>query len=246
MKSNVLKLIFKLLGYRYSKSLSKIIDKVYSIRQDTKYVQDSYSQEGEDLILSRFFGERDNGFFVDIGAHHPKRFSNTYIFYLKGWRGINIDALSGSKNIFDIERPEDINLEVGVNEIEGDLNYYSFNEPALNTFDKSEADNYLNGGVYSLIEVKRLETKTLSSILDIYVNVNQEIDFISVDVEGLDLNVLKSNDWLKYKPKIVLVEILHFDFKSFSKNQVVLFMESVGYAFYAKTVNTVFFQRIDI
>ena len=56
----------------------------------------SYSQEGEDLILERFFEGKEIGFFVDIGAHHPMRFSNTYIFYLKGWRGINVDATPGS------------------------------------------------------------------------------------------------------------------------------------------------------
>jgi hypothetical protein len=60
-----------------------------------------YSQEGEDLIASRLFPNQSTGFYVDIGAHHPTRFSNTYLLYTKGWRGINIDPLPGSKELFD-------------------------------------------------------------------------------------------------------------------------------------------------
>ena len=55
-----------------------------------------YSQEGEDMILGKIFSGQKHGFYVDVGAHHPLRFSNTYLFYLKGWRGINIDAMPGS------------------------------------------------------------------------------------------------------------------------------------------------------
>ena len=102
----------------------------------------SYSQEGEDLILNRFFNNKENGFYVDVGAHHPRRFSNTYSFYKKGWRGINIDALPGSMVAFNKERPNDINLEIGISKKESELLYYMFNEPALNTFSETEAVSY--------------------------------------------------------------------------------------------------------
>ncbi len=71
----------------------------------------SYSQEGEDLILQRFFETKENGFYIDVGAHNPTRFSNTFIFYLKGWRGINIEPTPGSKTAFDSVRPKDLNIE---------------------------------------------------------------------------------------------------------------------------------------
>lgn len=77
-----------------------------------------YSQEGEDLILETFFDEVKNGFFVDIGAYDPIRFSNTYLFYLKGWTGINIDARPESMNDFDEIRPKDINLEIAIGQQE--------------------------------------------------------------------------------------------------------------------------------
>ena len=70
-----------------------------------------YSQNGEDLILNRFLENKKNGFYIDIGAHHPIRFSNTYLFYKKGWRGINIDAMPGSMDLFNKIRSRDINIE---------------------------------------------------------------------------------------------------------------------------------------
>ncbi|MFM6346540.1 MAG: hypothetical protein ACKPFK_15520, partial [Dolichospermum sp.] len=94
-----------------------------------KYHNISYSQEGEDLILARFFEKEKNGFYVDIGAHHPQRFSNTYYFYLKGWSGINIDAMPGSMKIFDDLRPLDINLEIPISDKSEILTYYEFDEP---------------------------------------------------------------------------------------------------------------------
>ncbi|MCP2732462.1 FkbM family methyltransferase, partial [Symplocastrum sp. BBK-W-15] len=94
----------------------------------------SYSQEGEDMIISRFFEGKKQGFYVDVGAHHPQRFSNTYRFYLQGWRGINIDAMPGSMEIFNKIRANDINLEISISDCNQILTYYEFNEPALNGF----------------------------------------------------------------------------------------------------------------
>ena len=75
------------------------------------YAKRSYSQEGEDMLLDRFLEDRSVGFYVDVGAHHPKRFSNTYRLYCRGWRGLNIDANPGSMTLFQKLRPRDINVE---------------------------------------------------------------------------------------------------------------------------------------
>jgi hypothetical protein len=84
---------------------------IYAYRWDS-WQRSSWSQEGEDLILARIFGDKPDGFYVDVGAHHPKRFSNTYYFYRRGWRGINIDAMPGSMLAFNRLRPSDINIEL--------------------------------------------------------------------------------------------------------------------------------------
>lgn len=88
------------------------------------------------MVLRRFFEQKKKGFYVDIGAHHPKRFSNTYYFYRIGWSGINIDAMPGSMRLFEKWRPRDVNLEVGVSANESVLEYFVFNEPALNGFSR--------------------------------------------------------------------------------------------------------------
>ena len=95
----------------------------------------SYSQEGEDMVLSRIFSDKSKGFYVDVGAHHPMRFSNTYSFYKRGWQGINIEPNPDSISMFKRYRPRDINLNCGIAWNKGNLEYYMFDEPALNTFD---------------------------------------------------------------------------------------------------------------
>lgn len=80
----------------------------------TQFHLKSYALQGEDLILKEIFHQVKNGFYVDVGAHHPFKFSNTYFFYKRGWRGINIDALPHSMNLFNQFRPRDINVECGV------------------------------------------------------------------------------------------------------------------------------------
>jgi FkbM family methyltransferase len=202
----------------------------------------SYSQEGEDLILQRIFENKTDGFFIDVGAHHPTRFSNTYLLYLKGWRGINIDAMPGSMKAFDQVRPEDINIECPISDKEEELTFYVFNEPALNTFSESEAQkkNLLNG--YKIIERKQLITNTLSNILSEYLDKRQQIDFLSIDVEGLDLKVLKSINWDNWKPTVILVEDLTRDLEViFETGSIRQYLLPIGYKLFAKTVNTLFF-----
>lgn len=80
----------------------------------TRFASKSYAQQGEDLILREILNYASTGFYVDVGAHHPFRFSNTYLFYKQGWRGINIDAMPGSMTLFHRFRPRDINIECGV------------------------------------------------------------------------------------------------------------------------------------
>jgi len=202
----------------------------------------SYAQEGEDIILNRIFEWKRDGFYVDVGAHHPHKYSNTYFFYLRGWRGINIDPLPGIMGAFNKLRPQDINLELAVSSSKEKLIYNSFNEPAINGFSKElskQRDNYLH---FKLVSQRTIETHTLSEILATHLPPNKVIDFLSIDVEGLDYAVLKSNDWTKYRPTVVLVEDLELHtIEDVNKSQTILFMRSCGYVPLCKTPHTVFF-----
>jgi FkbM family methyltransferase len=180
----------------------------------------SYSQEGEDLVLKRYFHQRQSGFYIDIGAHHPKRFSNTYLFYKKGWRGINIEPRPGSKTLFDKYRNRDINLETPISNKESELTYYILTDPALNSFDCDMSNGRHKNTQYKIVDKIRLKTQKLSSILDQYLTQNQIIDLLTVDVEGLDLSVLDSNNWEKYRPEIILCEEENFSFSELSKSKL--------------------------
>ena len=209
------------------------------------WAQKSYAQEAEDLILSRYFGNQKFGFYVDVGAHHPKRFSNTYYFYKRGWRGINIDAMPGSMALFRQLRSRDINLEVAVGSEEQILPYYIFNEAALNSFDRNLSNERNNAeNDYRIIETDNLQTRQLASILDEYLPIGQDISFLSVDVEGLDFDVLKSNDWDKHRPDILLVEILGSSLADLESSEITRFLKKCGYEVYAKAVHPVIFRKV--
>ena len=207
----------------------------------------SYSQEGEDMILKRLFETQEKkGFYVDVGAHHPKRFSNTYYFYKKGWSGINIDAMPNSMNIFNRLRKRDINIEVPISATNQILKYYVFNETAFNGFSKklSEKRDGLDHayGKYFIRYTKEIETRTLRDVLTQHLSVNQEIDFLSIDVEGLDFEVLKSNDFEKFRPKVILIEILGKNINDVYNSETTKFLKKHKYILYAKSVKTVFFM----
>lgn len=225
-------------------SVKNIVKWVRDAFQWDQWQQRSWSQEGEDQILRRIFEGQQSGFYVDVGAHHPMRFSNTYLFYRRGWSGINIDAMPGSMQAFRKLRPRDINIEIGVGLEAGESNYYIFNEPALNGFSKQlSAERECNQEIYKIIDTKIIKVRPLSKIFDLNLKNDRIIDFISVDVEGLDYEVLKSNDWNKYRPRYVLVEVLGASLQDILCNDISHFMISNGYEIYAKCVNTVFFKR---
>lgn len=205
----------------------------------------SWSQEGEDLILSRIFENQKNGFYIEVGAHHPFRFSNTFLFYKKGWRGIAIDPLPGTKRLFTKHRPRDITIEMGVGTREELLYYYMFSEPALNSFDKQYADEILALGRHKLLEFKEMQCRPLSKILDEFMPDNCAIDFMSVDAESRDLDVLTSNCWEKYRPRVIVAECLNVSLHHLETDPVAAYLKTVGYMPYAKAVHSVFYLRQD-
>lgn len=202
-----------------------------------------YSQEGEDICLSRLFGDKRDGFFIDVGAHHPIRFSNTYALYRRGWRGVNIDATPGSMAAFRRFRPEDTNIECAVSDQSKRMTFHTFKEGALNTFDRDLAASYVRGG-YELLETVELTTQPLATLLDDCVGAGQNIDVLSIDVEGSDLAVLKSNDWQKYSPDTVIIEALDTAFSDIFEHPCVNFLAGKGYEPIARLTNSILLRRL--
>jgi FkbM family methyltransferase len=226
------------------KKITRLCSYIYAVLNHRTYISPSYSNEGEDVVLNKIFNGIKKGFYVDVGAHHPMRYSNTYNFYKSGWTGINVEPNPDSFNLFEKYRQKDINVNCGIAKENSTLKYYMFDEPALNTFSDDVLSSRIHNTNYKHIKTIQIEVAPLSQILQNYLPLNTTVDFITIDVEGLDLEVLKSNDWLKFRPKWVLVEQLNLvdienlDFETHK------FMKSVNYVLFAKTINTLFYKSL--
>lgn len=221
--------------------VKKALSPLLNLMRDP-YVIKSYSQEGEDVILQRIFADQKSGFYVDVGAHHPRRFSNTYVFYRRGWSGINIEPNPDVCRAFNKERTRDRNLQMGIAGYSSKLIYYYFDEPALNTFDKNIVDSRLATTPYRVIKTDEIPVERLDVVFKKELPSNQIIDFLSVDVEGMDLAVLQSNDWKLYRPRCVLAESLNTSLEDAMGGSIFLYMRSQGYELFAKTYNTLIFK----
>jgi FkbM family methyltransferase len=208
------------------------------------YARTSYSQEGEDLILLRLFEDAPPGVYVDVGAHHPFRFSNTCLLHERGWRGINIDARPGSMAAFRRARPRDVNLEIGISERPSELEFFLFEEPALNTFDRALAESRQAEG-WRLAATRTVPCRPLSAVLDEQLPrlAAAAPDVLSIDVEGLDLQVLRSSDWKRYRPRAVIVEVLGHSFAEGTPSPAQDFLAAQGYTLFAKLYNSAIFLR---
>ncbi len=148
-----------------------------------KKINFSFSQEGEDIIVDSILEEKTRGFYVDFGAYKPDMYSNTLRFYIYGWNGINVDATPGSMDAFRKLRPRDINIECGISDKEGEMIYYQFDEPALNSFDPSVIEPCMRQG-YKLVDEKTVSVHTPMYILDRYVPDGIHIDLMDIDIES--------------------------------------------------------------
>lgn len=191
----------------------------------------------EDLALLRYFRKRSKGFYVDVGAHHPLRFSNTWAFYQQGWNGINIDPLPGTLAAFSELRPRDITLEIGISDEPGELTYHLFNEPAYNTFSYAAAQLARDKGART-IGTMTVPVKTLTSILDQHVPAGKHIDLMTIDVEGFDEAVTRSLDFSRYRPEVLVVEIMDADLEEVIASKLYKLLRDQGYRVYAKTGNS--------
>jgi FkbM family methyltransferase len=214
-----------------------ISKKEREVFEQLKYTnKDSFSQEREDLILNRIFKGKSKGFYVDIGAHHTQRFSNTCMFYQRGWHGINIDAQPGSMELFNKERLRDINIERAISYDDRIIDFYQFNEPALNTFYREKAIRHdTDANQYHIVNIVKIKTETLNSTLDEYLPANKAIDFLTIDTEGYGFRIIKSIDFEKYKPKVIVTECQDRDsFESTTITPLDIFRRENGYFLFSK------------
>lgn len=164
----------------------------------------TYSQNFEDVMLARLFQGQARGFYVDVGAWHPSWHSVTRHFYELGWRGINVEPIPAQYQFFVRDRPRDINLNVGVGAASGLLRFHEcIADTALSTLDAAQAQIHARRGLE--IRTYDIEVLTLQAIIDAHGG-GQEIDFLKIDVEGWEQEVLRGLDLSRCTPRVLVIE----------------------------------------
>jgi FkbM family methyltransferase len=163
----------------------------------------SYAQNREDVWLARVFKDQKRGFYVDIGAAHPVWDSVTKYFYDQGWTGVNVEPWAASFNEILFFRPRDINLQVAVSNFEGTAAFHGLPEnPALSSLSSAQVAKHGSAGAPQSVDVP---VTTLNRLFEIHVG-DRQVDFLKIDVEGYEKEVIEGGDFKKFRPKVIIVE----------------------------------------
>ena len=189
--------------------INKIATYLSIFNRKIKYKKISYSLNAVDLIIDYIFKDKNIGTYVDVGAQHPISNNNTYLLFKRGWNGINIDLDRKNIDLFNLSRPNDINLNYAISDKEGETDFYFYHESSpINTLNK-KVKEYQKA---KISEIKKIKTFTLNNVFK-KINFDKNIDYLNIDVEGYEDKVLSGFDINKYKPSVVSVEYLDLKMK---------------------------------
>lgn len=205
------------------------------------HMSSTWSQLGEDALLAHLFKHQEGGFYVDVGAFHPEMYSNTRLLHGRGWSGVNIDLSEKTVSMLRRARPDDVSVRAAVSDFDGEATAYVFNggQATVNTLDKEFADAWSakSGLKY---EQEKVRVARLDTLLSEHAP-GRTIDFLNIDVEGLEMKVLGGANVDKIRPKVLAVEIHAKDVREAADSEVAVYLRSVGYRFAAHCVITSIF-----
>jgi hypothetical protein len=171
------------------------------------------SQFAEDVALARLLPDA-RGFYVDIGAFHPKFGSNTYLLWKRGWRGVNVDVDEYKMALFRRFRPDDTNLTIGISSKNGERNFYFQEGESYGSMSSFEPQFSASRGARlgRRVSSRVVPVRTLNWLLDQHVPRSADgkqvaIDLLNIDVEGHELELLRDFDFARYRPRCICVEI---------------------------------------
>lgn len=203
-----------------------------------------FSQGGEDIVIDYLLSkETEKGIFLDVGAYHPFRFSNTMLLYLKGWRGVNVDGNPQAIESFKKYRSDEVNLHALVSDTAEEVQFFRFQEGAWNTTDPKIMQMLVDRGrpETALVETSTVTTTPISSILDTYIG-SRKFDLFNLDVEGLDEKILRGVDFSRYRPKVLTIET---SIEEWTGGWLYDFVKSIRYRPISQCLNTAIFVRDD-
>lgn len=209
----------------------------------------SYSQCGEDLIVSYLLNmmKISRPSYLDIGAHHPTYLSNTYLFYQRGCRGVCVEPDPDLFKKIKHKRNGDRCLNVGVGAGGAEMtkmDFYIMSSRTLNTFSKAEAERYQSYGNQKIKQVIPIPVISVNDIIKKYFA--SAPNFVSLDVEGLDFQIIQSIDFANYRPDVFCIETLSYteDRTERKLNEIIDLMHQNRYVTYADTyINTIFVEQ---
>ena len=187
----------------------------------------AYSHWGIDLIITKLLNSKNKGIYIDVGCHHPFLNNHSYLLYKSGWVGINIDIDYNSIDMFNFFRKSDVNIQTAVTDHKGEVDLFFYhNRAAKNTISKEFGSDAK--------EQKKINSDTLNNIIENSKFKNSKIDFVSIDVEGNEMNVLNGFNLKKYKPKLILLEFILPNKKEFYEKDINEITNSEVYNFLIK------------
>ncbi len=168
----------------------------------------SYAQNGEDVVLARALDDRPHGCYVDIGAAHPTDHSVTKHFYDRGWTGINVEPHPDFFALLERHRPRDVNVQAGIADHDGDATFYACTagHPGGSTFAADIADDLRRSGLQ--VTAVPVPLLTMTTLLERHLT-SPTIDFLKIDVEGYELEVLSGLDLDRWRPTVIVAEARH-------------------------------------
>lgn len=214
----------------------------------TQLFKKSYSQSGEDLIVDFIFTAIgiDLPTYLDIGAYRPSFINNTYLYYERGAAGVLVEPNPLIFEELKEKRPRDTILNVGVGaKEEKEKDFFILSSATLSTFSREEMERLTASGKQKVKQVLKIPLRDINSIISEYFSLAP--NYISLDVEGGDMEILASLDFSKFRPEIICVETLEYSEENYEKKEVSItaFMEGKDYMVYADTyINTIFVDRL--
>ena len=192
----------------------------------------------EDTAVLNYFKDKKNGFYIDIGCHHPTYINNTYLLYKKNWSGINIDISQFSIDLFNYMRPQDLNYNCAISNKNKIVKiFYQKEFSQLSTIKSIQAKSVFEGN----IKEKDIQAFSLDEILNRDKYKNTKIDFLNIDVEGADLEVLEGLSFDKFKPELICLEIHD---KEVKKSEIYNFLINKNYELICSGIFSHIFKRL--